>query len=89
MQVWASALNASSLATATGKDAAKTFAQAGDAVLARIAHYVRAADIGFRLDEQIDKRTGGMTSAKSLTWSYAEVFNALLWRGRLSDALGA
>ena len=51
-------------------------------MLARIAYYVRKADIGFRLDEQIEKHTGAMTSAKSLTWSYAEVFNALLWRDR-------
>lgn len=59
---------------------AKGFLAAGDAVLARIAHYTRAADIGMRLDEQFEKHTGAVTSAKSLTWSYAEVFNALHWR---------
>ena len=87
LAVWAKSLNAPKLANATGAAAAKLFAQAGDATLSRLAHYVRAAGVGFRLDEQIDKRTGNPTSAKSLTWSYAEVFNALLWRGKLAAQL--
>ena len=79
--VWASTLNAPSLAAApTAKEAAATFTIAGDSVLSRIAHYVRDANIGMRMDEQIEKHTGVMTSAKSLTWSYAEIFNALQWR---------
>ena len=80
LSVWSSALNMPALANATADDAGPLFASAGDAVLARIAYYVRKADIGFRLDEQLEKHTGKPTSAKSLTWSYAEVFNALHWR---------
>ena len=58
---------------------------AGDAVLARLRAHVKAD--GFRLDEQIDKRSGKQTSAHSLTWSYAEVFNALHWRAQATEAL--
>ena len=47
-QVWAKALNETDLAGASGAMAAKIFAKAADSVLARIAHYVRAADIDFR-----------------------------------------
>ena len=49
-----------------------------------LASTVPAQD--FRLDEQIEKHTGAQTSAKSLTWSYAETFNALLWRGKAMAA---
>ena len=80
LALYATALNTPALAHASGADAAKMLANAGDAVLARIAYYVRKANIDFRLDEQIEKHTGDVTSAKSLTWSYAEVFNALHWR---------
>ena len=48
-----------------GLAVAEAFAQAGDATLARIAYYVRKAAVDFRLDEQIEKHTGAMTSAKS------------------------
>lgn len=68
MQVWAKALNVEKLAGLSGEAAAAVFGQAADGTLARIAHYVRAAGVDFRLDEQIDKRTGALTSAKSLTW---------------------
>ena len=85
LKVWSGALNAQGLSEQT---APAVFAAAGDAVLSRIAHHVRAANIGFRLDEQLDKKTGATASAKSLTWSYAEVFNALLWRSHAMAAAG-
>ena len=42
---------------------------------------------GTVLHEQLDERTGRQTGARSLTWSYAEVFNALHWREELHAAL--
>jgi GH15 family glucan-1,4-alpha-glucosidase len=36
---------------------------------------------GFHLMEQIDRNTGVQSSAKDLTWSYAEVLNAMHFRG--------
>jgi len=87
LQTWADSLNVPDLAKASGAAAAKIFSQAGDATLDRIAHYVRNASVNMRLDEQIEKHSGALTSAKSLTWSYAEVFNALLWRGKLQAKL--
>merc|ERR1712216_902226 len=83
LKIWSEALNVKDLSAQT---AATVFAAAGDAVLARIAHHVRAANIDFRLDEQLDKNTGATASAKSLTWSYAEVFNALRWRDNVAEA---
>jgi len=83
LKIWAGAINAKAL---TQQTAAATFTAAGDAVLSRIAHHVRAADVGFRLDEQLDKNSGATASAKSLTWSYAEVFNALRWRSHANSA---
>jgi len=55
---------------------AASFVAAGDAVLLRIAHHVRAED-EWHLYEQIDKVTGRQYNAKDLTWSYAEVLDAL------------
>jgi len=46
----------------------------GDAVLLRIRHHV-GNDL--RLHEQIDRHTGLQYNAKDLTWSYAEVLEAL------------
>jgi len=83
LKVWAEALGAKAL---NAQNAASTFAAAGDGVLARIAHHVRASNVGFRLDEQLDKQSGATASAKSLTWSYAEVFNALRWRTHAAAA---
>ncbi|KAL1526184.1 hypothetical protein AB1Y20_014912 [Prymnesium parvum] len=84
MRIWAETLNAPELAAASPADAARIFSSAGDSVLSRIAHYVRESNDGdFVLYEQLDKHTGKQTSARSLTWSYAEVLDALHWRTEL------
>jgi glucoamylase len=58
--------------------AADLFLRAGDSVLLRLRAHVEAD--GFHLDEQIDRNTGAQTSAADLTWSYAEVLNAMTTR---------
>jgi glucoamylase len=59
---------------------AKYFAAQGDGVLVRLRSHVTAR--GFHLDEQIDRNTGAQVSAKDLTWSYAEVLNAMMYRSQ-------
>lgn len=59
---------------------ANTFAAAGDSVMARIRYHV--AGKNFHLDEQLDRNTGFEISAEDLTWSYAEVLNAMTSRGK-------
>lgn len=54
---------------------------AGDAVMTRLWHCVR--DDKGRIDEQIDKVLGFQLSAKSLTWSYANILHALHVRKRI------
>eukprot|EP00421_Protoceratium_reticulatum_P003194 CAMPEP_0168364624 /NCGR_PEP_ID=MMETSP0228-20121227/4303_1 /TAXON_ID=133427 /ORGANISM="Protoceratium reticulatum, Strain CCCM 535 (=CCMP 1889)" /LENGTH=600 /DNA_ID=CAMNT_0008377389 /DNA_START=57 /DNA_END=1859 /DNA_ORIENTATION=+ len=77
IQAWQTALNWPSFAGLTAD-----FVAAGDAVLQRIAAHVKAQD-RWHLYEQIDKETGGQLNARDLTWSYAEVLDALLERGRV------
>jgi glucoamylase len=55
---------------------------AGDSVLQRI--YTHVKNDGGRIDEQIDKNTGSQTSAKGLTWSYANLLHALHLRKSVS-----
>ena len=50
----------------------------------RLRSHVVADD--FHLDEQIDRNTGVQMSAKDLTWSYAEVLNAVTARKAVIDA---
>jgi len=59
-----------------------SFLAAGDSVLSRLKHHLASTgqNAGF-LYEQLDKNTGAQYNAKSLTWSYAEVFDALHQRG--------
>ena len=54
---------------------------AGDAVMTRLWYCVR--DDKGRIDEQIDKVLGFQLSAKSLTWSYANILHALHVRKRI------
>ena len=79
LAAWRAALNANDdAAFADGADAdavAAGFVRAGDAVLSRLKAHVGGD--GGRLDEQLDKQSGAQMSAKSLTWSYAEVLNAM------------
>ena len=74
LAVWASAFNQTSLPT-TPSALATVFAAQGDGVLLRIRQHVE--NDGFVLYEQIDRNTGAQVSAKDLTWSYAEVLNAM------------
>ncbi|KAK3253051.1 hypothetical protein CYMTET_37680 [Cymbomonas tetramitiformis] len=74
---WAKALNVDSMPS--GKDdVAGVFLEAGDSVLLRLRKHV-VADDG-HLDEQIDRNDGHQMSARDLTWSYAEVLNAMAHR---------
>ena len=74
---------------ATLLDLARAALAAGDAVMSRLWSYVK--EDGGRIDEQIDKHTGGgwrlflsfiynlgaQTSAAALTWSYANILHSL------------
>ena len=53
----------------------------GDSVLTRLWCCVK--NDGGRIDEQIDKISGSQLSAKSLTWSYANILHALHTRKRV------
>lgn len=44
-------------------------------MLQRLRHHVEGD--GFHLFEQIDENNGSQMSAEDLTWSYAEVLNAM------------
>ena len=54
---------------------------AGDAVLTRLWYCVK--NDGGRIDEQMSKVSGVQLSAKSLTWSYANILHALHTRKRI------
>lgn len=56
-------------------DLAENFLKAGDSVMTRLWKYVKNDD--GRIDEQIGKSSGQQTSAKGLTWSYANILHAL------------
>jgi len=71
---WADALGLDAF-PATTTAAANLFLRAGDSVLLRLRSHVEAD--GFHLAEQIDRNTGEQLSAADLTWSYAEVLNAM------------
>ena len=61
-------------------------ASAGDAVMFRLWQHVK--NDGGRIDEQIGKVSGLQTSAKGLTWSYANILLALKHRnGKLAQLL--
>lgn len=59
---------------------ADTFIAAGDSVMNRIRYHVEGKN--FHLDEQLDRNTGVEMSAEDLTWSYAEVLNAMASRDK-------
>lgn len=69
---------------ASGAALANTAFKAGDAVMYRVWQHVKNDD--GRIDEQIDKNTGAQASAKSLTWSLANVLHALKVRDQASVA---
>ncbi|CAK0861965.1 unnamed protein product, partial [Prorocentrum cordatum] len=61
---------------------AEEFLAAGDSVLHRLRHHIRPAD-DWHLYEQIDKVTGLQYNARDLTWSYAELLEAMVRRRRV------
>ncbi len=75
--MWAKAFNTATLPT-NKIDLANYFAAAGDSVMLRLRKHVIAD--GGHLAEQIDRNTGVQMSAEDLTWSYAEVLNAMYQR---------
>lgn len=75
---WKSAFNAPSDLPTDKATLAKVFASQGDGVMLRLRSHTEAR--GFHLDEQIDRNSGVQMSAKDLTWSYAEVLNAMYYR---------
>lgn len=80
VHAWRDALNWSGF---EGK--VRDFVAAGDAVLMRIAHHAQLDD--WHLYEQIHKVSGRQYNARDLTWSYAEVFIALVEREEILDVL--
>jgi glucoamylase len=81
---WRSLLHLPSAGVTAG-DLARAQVAAGDAVLARL--YERVSGDGGRVDEQMDKVSGGQVSAKGLTWSYANILHALHTRQQLAAYL--
>ena len=74
IQMWSKAFN-KDINSQTNTMLSDFFRQQGDTILNRIKYYIESYD--FHMYEQIDKNTGQQISAYDLTWSYAEVLNAL------------
>ena len=55
----------------------------GDSVLQRVRYHTEGD--GFHLFEQMNRGTGYQMSAEDLTWSYAEVLNAMHSRDVYND----
>lgn len=76
---WAEAFNADVKDLPTDSELlAEVFAAAGDGVLLRLRTHVQGYN--WHLAEQLDRNTGAQISAEDLTWSYAEVLNAMRQR---------
>lgn len=87
LAMWETALNleaGSMPKTATAL--AEYFAAAGDSTLLRLKAHV-GGDKG-HLSEQLDRNTGVQMSASDLTWSYAEVLNAMHHRDQYLQNAG-
>jgi len=63
---------------------ASTLLGAGDAILLLMKKYLVN---GMHMNEQIDRDTGLLKSAKDLTWNYANVLKAMKDRSAASDAM--
>jgi hypothetical protein len=85
LAVWQTAFNTAAPLPTDAKSLAQVFANQGDGVMMRLRSHVEAD--GGHLDEQIDRNTGLQMSAKDLTWSYAEVLNAMYYRVQYYDSL--
>lgn len=71
---WAELLNMENKNAST-EEMAQAMLSAGDAVMYRLFQHVKDRD--GHIDEQISKTTGVQTSAKDLTWSYANILSAM------------
>jgi len=71
LDMWSKALNVDSIP----ENQISFFKSQGDGLLLRLKNYIKPNN--FHMYEQIDKNTGQQISAYDLTWSYAEVLNAL------------
>jgi glucoamylase len=80
LAVWQKAFNSDTALPTDKSSLAKVFAAQGDGVLLRLRSHLVAR--GFHCDEQIDRNTGVQASAEDLTWSYAEILNAMYYRGK-------
>lgn len=58
----------------------------GDAILNRMRTFLTN---GLHMNEQIDRNTGSLTSAKDLTWNYANVLKAMQARAHAAQSLVA
>ncbi len=74
LAMWSKAFNTKILPS-NPVELSKFFTAQADGVLLRLRVHTEANK--FRMGEQIDKITGQQTSAKDLTWSYAEIINAM------------
>ena len=74
LDMWSKALNVDFIP----EDQISFFKSQGDGLLLRLKNYIKPNN--FHMYEQIDKNTGQQISAYDLTWSYAEVLNALKLR---------
>ena len=71
---WAELLNIENKNVST-EEMAQAALSAGDAIMYRLFQHVKDRD--GHIDEQISKTTGVQTSAKDLTWSYANLLSAM------------
>ena len=78
--MWSRALNYN-FTTENSNELINFFKGQGDGLLLRIKNYIKPYD--FHMYEQIDKNSGQQISAFDLTWSYAEVLNALYYRNNI------
>lgn len=88
LAVWRKAFNSESvLTTLSDYQLAELYAAQGDGVLLRLRSHV--SQDNWHLNEQIDKLYGHQKGASDLTWSYAEVFNAMHQRSLALKAFKA
>mmetsp|Transcript_81034 Transcript_81034/g.204010 ORF Transcript_81034/g.204010 Transcript_81034/m.204010 type:complete len:546 (+) Transcript_81034:69-1706(+) len=70
-----------------GTELAEALLGAGDGVLLRIKHHVQADDLHMR--EQISRSDGSQTSARDLTWNYANMLKAFKARAHCEALLSS
>lgn len=80
LAVWNGVLDAS-LQAHDAKSLANSLISAADGVMQRLEALVKSSS--YQLSEQLDKASGVERSAVNLTWSYAEVLNAVSIRAQL------